>query len=154
MSGGYLYPNGLDAALVNWLAAPTFEWALLKASYVPAPNSHVYMSSIVTGNELTDASYARQAVSNEAKTIVLPSSPNGTGGAIRLECDDPAFGVISGGEVAAWLVLYQLVTNDADSPVVAVMPCGYTADGVTPATFILPASGAASIGFACPTGFY
>lgn len=150
---GVLFPNGVDKVARDW-TGDTFEWALLAATWTPNPTFEEWVADVAPGNELTDASYSRQAVTGAVVNITLPTLPDGTGGGLAYDCDDPAFGVLSGAEVAAWLVLYRLVTNDANSELVAAFPCAYTADGVTAATFILPAAGAVSVALACPSGFY
>ena len=148
----FLFPNGVDKVVRDW-TGDTFEWALLTSAWSPNPSFEQWVAD-VSANELTDASYARQALTGAVVNITLPTLPDGTGGGIAYDCDDPAFGVLSGGEVAAWLLLYRLVTNDADSELVAAYPCAYTADGVTPATFVLPSLGPVSVALACPSGFY
>lgn len=142
-----LFPTGMDKAFTDW-TGDTYEWGLFLATLTPDPTTQVFLASI-TADELTDASYARVPFSTPVKTIGLTGT-----GSIFYTCDGPNFGVIAGGEVAAWLVLYRFVTNDADSELVAALPCAYTADGLATALFVLPSSGAVSAAFACPSGFY
>lgn len=150
---GNVFPTGLEQLTLGW-TTDTFEWMLLKASWTPDSTVNIFVSDVAGGNEITDGSYSRQAVTTPAQTITLPYSSDGSGGAINYTCDGPNFGVLAGAEVAAWLVLYRLVTNDADSELVAAMPCAYTADGATTAVFTLPATGAVALGLVCPTGWY
>lgn len=152
MSGGYLYPTGVNKAFLDW-EGDTFEWALWTAAAVARPDIHVYLDELGPG-ELATASYSRVPMTTPTRPITIPTAPDGTGGSIAFFCDGPDFGVLSDGEVATWLVLYNLVTTDADSPLVAMMPCGYVANGVDQALFVLPGSGAIAMGFACPWGFY
>ncbi|MEI6109806.1 MAG: hypothetical protein WCQ11_07010 [Actinomycetes bacterium] len=141
------YPTGYEQVFLNW-QSENFEWMLLTTAYVPYPTSQVFVTDVST-YEFTDGSYGRIAMSTPTTTVILPSDDNGFGGSISYSCDDPSFGVISGGEVAGWLVLYHVVTNDADSQLVAALPCGYEADSRTAADFVLPALGAITISTYC-----
>ena len=144
---GVQYPTGFQVALDPWTTG-TFKWLLMKSAYVPAPDSEVFVSTVVA-NEFTDASYARVTMTTPTKVITLPTLADGFGGSIGYVCDDPTFGVVAGGEVATWLVLMHFVTTDADSQLVAALPTNYTADGLVEGKFSIPTLGALVVSTFC-----
>lgn len=79
--------------------------------------------SDITG-ELTDASYARQTLANKSV------SEDDTADEAHLEADPIDFGALTN-ETPAGIVLFKLVTNDADSPLIAFSSAGFgaTANG-------------------------
>jgi len=115
----------------------TFKWGLWESDWTPNESTQIHVADI-TGTEYAGASgYTRQTVTTPTVTVTLPATP-GTVGFISYLADDPAFGVLTGTVSAAWLVLYEFVTSDADSPLIAAYQVAFTADSVTAATFPLP----------------
>ncbi len=60
-------------------------------------------------NEVSVASYARQALTGEAKNFDSGSQE------VRFDSDDPAFGALESGETVESAVVFEFVTNDGDS---------------------------------------
>ena len=145
------FPVGLDAVMVGW-TADVFKWALLTSAATPDPSSQTFLSAL-TADELTDASYSRVTVTGAVRSTIAPFAA-ALPGYVTFDCDDPSFGVISGAEVAAFIVLYAEVTTDADSPIVATIPTYYLADGVASADFVVnPTYGAVAVSTFCPGEF-
>ena len=148
MSQRTSFPTGMDQLMLGWTTG-LFRWALATSFYVPNQNVDVYMSSVAPF-ELLDGSYARVTASGKTRNPVIVSTP----GYVVFDCDDPSFGIISGGELAQWLILFNQVTNDADSTIVAALPVYYLANGSDVATFIVnPVFGAVAVSTACPGEF-
>lgn len=145
MLARYSFPTGVAALACDWETEP-FKAMLLTSSWAPDPTFEVWVDDIVA-YEFTDGSYSRATCANTARTIDV------AGQRIDYTCDDVAFGVISGGEIAAWMVIYEEVTNDADSPIVAAFVVDYEADGITAATFVAPGDVAFRINTSCPADF-
>ena len=141
-----LFVTGWYEALRFWTTAD-FGFALLLDTWVPDESTDVYMAD-VAAFELTDASYSRIAVTTPTVSL-LPAVSAGQDAIIALLCDNAAFGILSGGEVATSVVCFNDVTNDADSPLVCSWPCVYTADGIGNATFHFGANGAVNAHTLC-----
>lgn len=150
MSRRIVFPTGYEAVLDNW-TGNTFKWALIEPSWIPDETTQVFMASI-TAHEFTEVGYARVTLTGAAKSIALPSIIGGPG-LIKYTSDDPDFGVLSGSQTATSLVLFQFVTNDADSPMVASYPCYYLSDGATDALFSMSSGGTVLASTVCPDGF-
>lgn len=146
MLARYTYPTGAAALVRNWETGGTYGAMLLTVGYVPDPTAEVNVED-VTAFEFTNGSYSRATCDNPARDIDLVYQR------IDYTCDDIDFGTISGGETAAWLVIYEDVTDDSDSPLVASFLVDYTADGITPAVFVAPGDVAFRINTSCPADF-
>lgn len=145
------FPVGLDAAMLGW-GTDVFKWALLTSAATPDPSSQTFMADLAAA-ELTDATYSRVTATGETRTTINPFTAAAPG-YIVFDCDDPNFGIISGSEVAAYIVLFAFVTNDADSPIVATVPVYYLADGIATAEFVVnPTYGAVAVSTLCPGEF-
>lgn len=142
----FSFPTGVDQLCESW-TVDTFRFMMLTSSWAPDPTIETYVSDIVA-NEYAATGYSRVTAGTKTRSVTLPTSINGPG-YVTFDCADPAFGVLSGGTVAAWLVLYQFVTGDADSPLVAGWPIDYTADAVTAATIPLSGNGAYRLATVC-----
>ena len=151
MSGGILFPTGVEKVLDDWTGL-NFKWWLTTSAWTPDPQTSTFASTIT--NELAGGGYARVATAGQTKTTTLPTDQFGTRGKIVYDATDPAFGILAGAQVAAWLVLVRDSGADATSQIVVAMPCQYTAGLGVAATFVLPTTGAVSIGLTCPAGFY
>ena len=92
--------------------------------------------------------WARSIAANPSRSIDLPLA-NGEAGYISFLCDDPSFGVIAGGEVAAYLVCFADTGNDATSPLVCAFTIFYTANGVDSADIEVSPDGLLRIGTVC-----
>lgn len=146
----FTFPTGLDDMYQNWVGS-TFRFMLLTSAWSPDPSTEVYVAAIVA-DEYAATSYARINASGKTRTPVLPATATGLG-FVSFDCDDPAFGVLSGGSIASWLAMYRFVTNDADSPLVAAWTVLYTANGTTAATFPVSPNGIHRTASACPSDF-
>lgn len=142
------YADGLLSVTADWFVG-TFKFMLVASGWTPDETIGIYVDDI-TGFEFSDTSYTRQTMVNPTVDVDLPADV-GDPGFIRYGCDDPDFGVMSDSGVASSLVLYEEVTNDADSPIVAVYPVGYTADGGS-GLFAVNPLGAVVISTACSAG--
>lgn len=144
------FTHGYYAALRGWEGAVLdFEWAILDDTWVPDETTQVFMSSVVSA-EFTHASYSRVVMTTPTVGFTLPAFP-GWQGFVHLMCADPSFGVISGGEIGTTVVLFNQVTNDGDSPIVATyaLATPYVANGVDPTNFELSVDGAVLSTTAC-----
>lgn len=146
MLARYTFPTGAAELVRDWETGGTYRAMLLTSAWNPNTATDIYVDDISV-NELTDGTYARATIQNPARTVDV------AGSTIDFTCDDIAFGVISGLEVAAWLSVFAFVTNDTDSPLVAAYLIDYTADGITPATFVAPNDLAFRINTSCPADF-
>lgn len=150
MSRRIVFPTGYDNVLFRWVTGD-FRFALMKDTWTQDESSQVFMADIVA-NEMTGGGYGRVVATTKSKAITLPATA-GAVGTIGYLCDPPDFGAISGGEIATSLVLFEHITSDADSPLVAAYPCSYVANGSTDALFGLSAVGAVVASTVCPDGF-
>ncbi len=129
-----LYNRGLDE-LRNF-TSDTFEALLINdAGYVPNPD-HDYVADLTPGtNEIAGAGYSRQALGTKTRTI------DDTNNRITYDCADLDFGSIVAGENVTGMVVYRLVTNDADSILIAHYPLGTVATTGLPFPVVISASG-------------
>lgn len=115
-----IYDYGLDEWR-TWTTG-TFEWMGLQDTYTPS-RTHHYVSDVNT-HEIGVSGYARDTVTTPARTV------NTTLHRITYDCDDPNFGSPVAGETVGYVVLYQLVTNDSDSILLALYDIGdFATDG-------------------------
>lgn len=142
------FPTGQEIAQRLWLT-DTFEWGLWQPDTAPDPSSQIFVDDL-DGTEVAAA--GRIAVTPGATTITQPPTITADG-FIIYNAADPDFGTPGGNEVAAWLVLYRLVTTDADSEIVAVFAVGHLCDGIEQAIFPLSTFGALAIATQCTSAF-
>jgi len=109
-----VFNNGLDQ-LQDW-TTDTFGFLLVDNVYVVDPDD-VYVAA-AAADELSGVGYARYAVATPTRTV------DNALDRITYDCEDPDFGTIAIGETADAMILYRLVTNDADSPMIAYYPLG------------------------------
>lgn len=140
------FPTGFYDAIRFWTTG-TFEWALLTSAWIQDETTQVFMSSI-SAAEFTDLSYSRVALTTPTVEIILPTGVEGPG-FVALKSDPPEFGILSGGEIAESAVLIRVVTNDADSPIVAAYPVTYTANSINPANFLVASTGTVAASTVC-----
>lgn len=124
-----------------------YGWALALNSYTPNLVTDDYVADIVA-YEPTDGSYSRQVASGEIVIVDVPLAVGFTG-FVRFQSDEPVWTAITGGESIGWLILYEFVTNDADSPLVAAIQASWYTTG-TNFSPSLGATGAFRISTACP----
>lgn len=124
-----------------------YGWALLSNAYTPDLVTETYLSD-VTFYELTDGSYSRQTASGETVIVDVPLTA-GFSGFVRFDADDPVWTAITGAESVGWLLLYEFVTNDGDSPLVAAIQASWYTSGTNFAP-TLGTNGAFRISTACP----
>ena len=119
MSANLIFPQGIPV----WpsLDNTNFRWMLLLSTFVPDPDVQVFVADVVA-DEATDASYARQTLSGAAQAF-------GVVGDVDYDADDVVFGALVGGEAVAWCVLFEFVTNDADSILMAAYRIAKVTDG-------------------------
>lgn len=143
------FPTGVDGLLDAWTSG-TFRFMLLTSTWTPDPTVEVYVADVVA-DEYAATGYSRVTAGTKTRSVTLPVLITGPG-YVAFGCANPDFGVLSGGTVAAWVALYQFVSADADSPLVAAWPISYTADGITAATIGLSTNGVYRVSTVC-SGF-
>lgn len=129
-----IFTYGADK-LGAWTTS-TYKFALMKSSYTPN-SSHDFMDDVVAGSsEISVSGYSRVTASTKTRT------PNTGQGRIYYNCDDPSFGSLAAGQTAGGVVLFQFVTNDADSiPIVFLDITNLATDALDPFTVIINPSG-------------
>lgn len=142
MSRQIQFPTGFYEAVTGWTTL-TFEWALIKGTWPQDESVEVFMADIAA-YEFVDSAYARQPLTNPVAGIITLATAAELPGNIGFTSDPPEFGIMSDGDIAESVVLINVVTNDADSPLVAAMPCFYEANG-TPADFLVSSTGTVNI---------
>jgi len=146
MSRSIQFPTGFYQAIIGWTTL-NFEWALMDSSWPQDESVEVYMADI-SAYECAAVGYSRQSVTSPSVSIGLAPAAEGLG-YIGLLCDPPQFGVLSDFNFYTSVVLFNQVTNDADSPIVAAIPCSYLADG-SAADFLVSATlGPAYVSTSC-----
>jgi hypothetical protein len=105
-----------DSSL-SW-TADTIRALLVDSGYVYS-DDHNFVSD-VAGDEVADASYARQTLANKAV------SEDDTNNIATMEADPIDFGALTG-VTPEGLVIFKFVTNDADSPLIAFCDAGFGA---------------------------
>jgi hypothetical protein len=99
------YNQGLDR-FATWTTGD-FRWLLLTGgSFNPDDN---FVADVLDGFEVTVVGYARELVSTPTRTV------NDTANRIEYGADDVNFGTLTAGENVTAAVLFEFVTNDADS---------------------------------------
>jgi hypothetical protein len=144
------FPTGIDEMAQDWLTG-TYRILLTDPDWSPDPSVDVFVSDI-TPFEYGATGYVRQTLGTKTRDIVLPATADDPGYTV-FDCADPTFGVLSGGDVAAWIAAYKFVTNDADSPLALAFRCNYTADGTTEAVFTVSVNGLYRASTVCPNDF-
>lgn len=133
----YTTNKGNADVLTRYISGATFKVLLVDAAPASeAAAKDLNFVSDVSGDELADASYARQTLASVAVT------EDDSGDSAFIDAADPVFTSPTGGEnpVGGWI--YREVTNDADSVLLAWIE---TNDDVTTSgnnvTLALPAAG-------------
>jgi hypothetical protein len=102
--------------LYAYLNGATIKCALLESGYTPSKD-HVFASALT--NELTCTGYARKTLG----TVVI--SQDDTLDLGKIAAADivwtPALGPSTGGPIAKYAALIKFVTEDADSPIIAIL---------------------------------
>lgn len=140
------FPTGIADVHGEWTSG-SFAWGLWQTDWTPNESFEVWVADI-TGTEISDATYNRQAVAGALVDVTLPASA-GAIGMILYDADDPDFGVLAGDETAVWLVLFNVGGSDADSAIVCAFAVNHVCDGVATADFPLPATGAHAVATTC-----
>jgi hypothetical protein len=98
---------------IDWDAGgQTFRVLLTTAAYTPDIDAHVFVSSIT--NELSGGAYVRKDIVNRAVTV------DNANDRADYKGDNVTWTALNAG-TAAWCVLFKLVTNDADSLLIAAL---------------------------------
>lgn len=131
------YNAGLDRqGGGKWLTV-TFRFILLKNGLYTPNVDHVFVADLTPGsNELTMSGYTRQDAAGKTRTV--DSGLN----RIIYDCNDPNFGTPIAGESVTDIVLYEFVSDDSDSIVVAHYPIATRATDGTPFVVAMPSTGA------------
>ena len=120
----HLHANGI-VRLADWETPSSFQWILLTT----AANDAFVATSVVVeellGFELTDGSYARQAVTGTSITYPDP----GSGPLMQADAGDPTFPALAGGEIVGWLVCAYDTGTDASDEILASFQVNHEADG-------------------------
>ncbi len=101
---------------IAWDGGGEFDVMLCSSAYVPS-DADTYAAT-PAAHELTDGSYARVATTGRSVSS-----------AAECKADNAVFPLLGGSTAVAWAVVIKKVTNDADSPIVAVCACVGTPDG-------------------------
>jgi hypothetical protein len=105
-----------DSSL-SW-TADTIRALLVDSGYVYS-DDHNFVSD-VAGDEVADASYARQTLANKAV------NEDDTNNIATMEADPIDFGALTG-VTPEGIILFKFVTNDADSPLISFSDAGFGA---------------------------
>lgn len=143
----YAYPTGLNGAAEDWANGGTFRAMLLVSPFVPDPSTQIMVDD-VSADEFVDASYARVALATLTRTVVMPASAE-VAGFVQLDCDPFSFGALGGADIATWLMIYQFVTNDADSPLLCAFATYFQSNGAALCAYTPPSSGMVRIATLC-----
>jgi hypothetical protein len=98
---------------IDWLA-DTIRIMLLKSSFTPDLDADIFVAD-VSADELGVAGYARITLANKFSTKDNANNRTDYG------ADNPVWAALAAGETIGWAVVFKLVTNDADSPVICVL---------------------------------
>lgn len=133
-----IYNGGLDR--LRDFTTGTFKFLLLKGSGYTPDKDHDFVAGLTpASNEVAGAGYSRQTAASKTRTV------DDTNNRITYDCADLAFGSIASGETVTGMILYQEVTNDSDSVLIAYYDLTDTA--TTGAAFSV-AIGAAGVAYA------
>jgi hypothetical protein len=146
------FPTGQNQQQRLWPGG-TFRWRLFDGGWTPDESTEVVVADIPAGHEITAPEYLPLAAVPDPIVITLAPTAGGLG-FIAYPADDPDFGILSGGDVAAWLVLEHRVTTDADSELCSAFAVAHTCDGVADALFTLPPTfGTLALSSICSAAF-
>jgi hypothetical protein len=107
-----IYNGGLDR--LRDFTTGTFKFLLLKGSGYTVDKDHDFVANLTPGtNEVSAGGYARQTAASKTRTV------DDTNDRIFYSCANLAFGSIAVGQTVTGMVLYQEVTGDADSVLIA-----------------------------------
>jgi hypothetical protein len=151
MGNRLTFPNGILSIATDWTSAAYGYMLLNSAATNPDPSVDIYIADIVAG-EATAGAYARQVVTTPIVTVALPASVDAAG-YVKFGCDPPDFGILTGGEQEAWLILFRDTGVDATSEIVAANIIFYEADSVSDCLIGLSSQGAVALSTICPDGF-
>lgn len=98
---------------VDWLV-DTIRVMLMKSSFTPDLDVNIFVADI-SADELSVSGYARQTLANKFSTKDNANNRTDYG------ADNPVFTSLAAGQTVGWAVIFKLVTNDADSPVICVL---------------------------------
>lgn len=87
----------------------TLKVMLVTSGYAFDPDDDFVVDTVPASNELQDASYSRQTITNAADAI------DDTNDRVTMDCDNVTFTSLAGGEEIGGIVIYREVTNDSDS---------------------------------------
>jgi hypothetical protein len=107
-----IYNNGLDA--LADIASADLRWMLLKGTGYTFNPDHDTVAALTPGsNEVSVTGYAREPLTGGTRTV------DDSTDRVTYTADNPDFGTLAAGQTITALVLYEHVTNDADSVPVA-----------------------------------
>jgi len=98
---------------IDW-PVDTIRVMLLKSSFTPDQDADIFVSDVVA-DEIGVAGYARITLANKFSTKDNANNRTDYG------ADNPVWAALAAGETIGWAIVFKLVTNDADSPVIALL---------------------------------
>lgn len=98
---------------IDWLA-DTIRVLLVDDTHVPDQDADIFVAD-VSADEVAVAGYARITLAN--KTSVKDNGNNRT----DYGADNPVWAALAAGVTIAYAYVFKLVTNDADSPLIALL---------------------------------
>jgi hypothetical protein len=98
---------------IDWLS-DTIRVMLMTSAYTPDLDADIFVADIVA-DELSVGGYARVTLANKFSTKDNGNNRTDYG------ADNPVWAALAAGETIGWAIVFKLVTNDADSPVIAVL---------------------------------
>lgn len=121
-----------------WTSA-TIKAGLLKSSAAPTADDN-FVADVVAGSaEISVSGYARVTVTSPTAT------ENDTNDRLELDCADLVFAGLAAGQTVGWVFIYHEVTNDADSPVLALLDIADTPTNGGDLTIQISANGAITL---------
>lgn len=114
----FIYTNAtklLGDGTVDWDAGGhTYTLMLLLAAHVPDRDADVFVADIVA-DEISVAGYAR--VNLTTRTVTVDNANNRS----DYDADNPVWVTLAAGQTIGFAAIFKLVTNDADSPLIALL---------------------------------
>jgi hypothetical protein len=100
----------LGDGTIDWdNGAHIYRVLLTTASYTPNVDTHIFVSSVT--NELSGGAYVRKDITTRSIAVDTTNDRADYMG------DNVTWATINAG-TAAWAIIFKLVTNDADSPLI------------------------------------
>lgn len=99
------------------IATANLKWLLLQDDGYVVDTDHDFVANLTpASNEVDVSGYTRLTLTTGARTV------NDTLNRVEYTADNPNWGTLSAGNQVTGLVLFEQVTNDADSPLIGYWP--------------------------------